>query len=362
MKRFLIGILLFISLTGICQNTASWYKVFTGKVGNMSATMHLHKSAESYFGYIWFTQNQWPMPLYCNELLSKNDSLEISAMGGPISFIFSGVLTDKSFTGNSTLQKENNPAKNASFELQVSNDKIFTPLNFYSTKGEAKLLPQIKNESEASYLIASIWPAENNALSLALKKHIQQALGIKIPVADLVKWMTAEKNKFLTTWKKENIKMFSKETPEMGLSLSVEEEDRVMVMYENEQLITIAHYSFGFTGGAHGNYGTSLETIKKSNGKKVALTDVLNPAGVKALPAILDKVARIQFEIKNSKPLDQNDFLVNKIPLTENFYVTTTGIGFLYAPYEIKSYAEGEVNLLVPFTALSPYLQPAFKQ
>jgi Protein of unknown function (DUF3298) len=45
----------------------------------------------------------------------------------------------------------------------------------------------------------------------------------------------------------------------------------------------------------------------------------------------------------------------------ENFYVTTAGIGFLYAPYEIKSFADGEVNLLVPFSALNAYLQPGFK-
>ena len=46
---------------------------------------------------------------------------------------------------------------------------------------------------------------------------------------------------------------------------------------------------------------------------------------------------------------------------TENFYITTSGIGFLYAPYELKSFAEGEVNLLVPFSALNTYLQPGFK-
>lgn len=362
MKRTFIGIMLsVISSIGIAQNNGSWYKVFTGKVGNMAATMHLYKAGESYGGYIWFAQNQWPMTLYYNEPLIKNDSLNISASGGPISFIFSGILTGKSFSGNSALQKENNPSKNASFLLQASDDKIFTSLSIYFTKGNAKLLPQIKNESEASYMTVSVWPAENNTLAMALKKHIQQTLGIKMPVTDPSKWMTDEKNKFLTTWKKGNSKMSPKEASEMGLSLSVEQEDRVMVMYENEQLITIAHYSFEFTGGAHGNYATSLATIQKSSGKKIVLSDVLNAAGIKALPAILDKVARVQFEIKNNKPLDQNYFLVNKIPASENFYVTTTGIGFLYAPYEIKSFAEGEVNLLVPFTALASYLQPGFK-
>ncbi len=362
MKRTFIGIMvLLMSSALVAQDHPGWYNVFTGNVGNMQATMHLHKAGDSYCGYIWFAQNQWPMPLYYNVSPHKNDSLEISAMGGSLSFVFSGVLTDKAYTGKTTLQKDNNAAKSATFQLQVSDDKIFTPFNFYSANGTAKLLPQIKNESEASYLVASIWPSENNLLSTAVKKHVQKALQIKVPIADPSKWMTDEKNKFLTNWKKENSKMSPKEASEMGLSLSVEQEDRVMVMYENEQMITVAHYSFGFSGGAHGDFTTALETIQKSTGKKVLLSDVLNPAGIKALPLILDKVARVQFEIKNNNPLDQNYFLVNKIPLSENFYVTSKGIGFLYAPYVIKSFADGEINLLVPFTVLGPYLQPAFK-
>ena len=360
-KSIFWTVLFFMSFVGVAQTNESWYKVLTGKVGNMSATLHLHKAGKNYCGYIWFAQNQWPMPIYYNEPAVKNDSLEISAIGGPVSFVFSGVFTNDSYSGKSTLQKENNPSKSASFQLEVSNDKIFTPLKFYSAAGDAKLLPQIKNESEASYLIASIWPPGNDATGIAIKKYVQQSLGIKAPVADPLKWMTDEKNKFLATWKKENSKMSPKEASEMGLSLSVEEEERVMIMYESEQTITVAHYSYGFTGGAHGNFGTTLATIQKPTGKKLALTDIINPAGIKALPAILDKVARVQFEIKNNKPLDQNNFLVNKISPSENFYVTTTGIGFLYPPYEIKSFADGEVNLLVPFTALGPYLQPVFK-
>ncbi len=362
MKKIYFGfILLFVCFPGISQGD-SWYKVFAGKVGNMSATMHLHKAGESYSGYIWFDRNQWPMPLYYNVPAKKSDSLEISAVGGPISFMFSGVLTHKSYTGKSTLQKENTASKNAAFLLEVSDDKTFTPFKFYHAEGTAKLLPQIKNESEASYMIGSIWPAGSSVTDMTIKKYVQTELEIKTPITDPSKWMADEKNKFLAGWKKENSRMSPKEASEMGLSLSVQREDRIMVMYENKQMITIAHYSFEFTGGAHGNYGTSLATIQKSSGKKLAIGDVLNAAGIKALPAILDRVARMQFEIKNNKPLDQNYFLVNAIPVSENFYVTDSGIGFLYAPYQIKSFADGEINLLVPFTALTSYLQPAFKR
>lgn len=70
-----------------------------------------------------------------------------------------------------------------------------------------------------------------------------------------------------------------------------------------------------------------------------------------------DRVARLQYGVQNNKPLDQNGFLVNKIEPNQNFYVTDNGIGFIYAPYAIKSFADGEINLLVPLTVLKAYLQ-----
>jgi hypothetical protein len=67
------------------------------------------------------------------------------------------------------------------------------------------------------------------------------------------------------------------------------------------------------------------------------------------------------YNAKNNKPLDQNGFLVKKIMPAINMYVTGSGIGFMYAPYEIKPFSDGEINLLIPFTALKSYLLPGFQ-
>ena len=186
-------------------------------------------------------------------------------------------------------------------------------------------------------------------------------LNMPATVTEPGKWLMNSVKKSATAWKKENSKLSPNDLSDMGLSLSVQEETRVMVMYENEYYITLANYTFSYSGGAHGNYGTSLATINKLNGQQMKLSDVLNITGIKMLPVILEKVARLQYAIKNNLPLDQNDFLVKKIEPSKNFYITSSGIGFLYAPYEIKSFADGDVNLLIPFTVLTTYLQPNFK-
>ncbi|MGH2647229.1 MAG: DUF3298 domain-containing protein [Ginsengibacter sp.] len=352
---------LFNSLFSISQTSESWYKVYTGKAGNLSATLHLCKADKNYSGYIWFDKIPWPMPLYYNEPAEKTDSLIMSASSGSISIVLSGILKGDNYTGNSVLAKENSPSKTAPFQLQLSNEKKFTPFEYYFTHGHSKLLPEIKNESEFDYISATIWPVDKGILSEAIKKQIRLLLSIPATITQPAKWIADQKTKYMAAWKKNNSKMSPKEASEMGLSLSEEEESRVMVMYENELYINLANYNYSFTGGAHGNYATTLVTLNKANGKVLQLTDVLTAAGIKSLPSILDRVARIQYDIKNNNPLDQNDFLVKKIEPAKNFYITTNGIGFLYATYELKSFAEGEVNLFIPFTALNNYLQPSFK-
>ncbi|MEO5650218.1 MAG: hypothetical protein ABIR03_09900, partial [Ginsengibacter sp.] len=157
MKTFITAIfILFNSFFSNAQVAISWYKVFTGKVGNMNATMHLSKSAEYYSGYIWFDQNQWPMLLYSGEPPSKNDSIYLSASSGPLSIVLTGVLNDNNFTGKSILQKENGGSKNAGFQMQVSPGKTFTPFEYAYTKGSGKLLPKIKNESTCDYYSGTV--------------------------------------------------------------------------------------------------------------------------------------------------------------------------------------------------------------
>ena len=362
MKNFCSALFfLMLSFRGLGQTNQSWYKVYTGKVGNLAATIHLHQAEKNYNGYIWFDQNQWPIPFYSGDRVGLTDSINLSCSSGPVSLNLTGVLNSESFKGTSVLEKEGSSSKKAQFELQLNNDKKFTSFGYISAHDSTALLPQIKNESTCDYIVASVWPKGNTSVDAALKKQIAKMLSMPATVTEPGKWFTSFVNKSAAAWKKDNSKLSPKDASEVGLSLSVQEENRVMVMYENAYYITLANYTFSYTGGAHGNYATSLAVIDKQNGQQIKLTDVLNTAGIKLLPVLLEKVARLQYGIKNNLPLDQNNFLVKKVEPSKNFYITSSGIGFLYAPYEIKSFAEGDVNLLIPFTALNTYLLPGFQ-
>lgn len=55
-------------------------------------------------------------------------------------------------------------------------------------------------------------------------------------------------------------------------------------------------------------------------------------------------------------------YFADRIMPNGNFILTHKGITFNYTPYEIASYAEGEVLLFVPYSSIKELLTPAFKQ
>lgn len=360
-KYFCLLISFLITVSSFAQSDTVWYRVYTGKFGNMDAVMHLCRHSNSYSGYIWFAQLQWPMPVYGSPAVDHTDSIQISAGNTPLFLNLTGKLEQNNFAGHGNIQKDNRTAKEAHFSFQVNTQPQFSAFDYYFTEGHAILPPKLKNESTCDFSSAAIWPVNTNTISSSLKKEISLLLNSKVQVNNPLTLMNPEKNKFIAGWQKENSKLSPKDAADMGLSLSSSQDQNIMIMYEDEKTITLANYISTYSGGAHNNYYTSLITLNKKTGKILHLNDVLTAEGIRQLPSILDIVARQQFDIKNRQPLDENGFFVKQIKVTENFYITTKGIGFLYPTYELKSFAEGEINLLAPKVALSKYLLPEYR-
>jgi hypothetical protein len=118
---------------------------------------------------------------------------------------------------------------------------------------------------------------------------------------------------------------------------------------------TLSISNFSYTGGAHGNYGTSYLTIDVENRKRLRLEDVFKPGYESVLVPILEKKVREHFEMEPDAPLE-NFLFENKIPVTENFGLMENGILFDYPPYEIASYAAGEIDLLITYEELADIL------
>ncbi|RYZ45762.1 MAG: DUF3298 domain-containing protein [Sphingobacteriales bacterium] len=145
-------------------------------------------------------------------------------------------------------------------------------------------------------------------------------------------------------------------------SLNYDEQQHLMVMYRSASIISLANFNYAYTGGAHGNHATTYTSVDAVTGKKIALSSVLTPTGIKQLRKLLEKNFRKALNMGAAESLTEAGLFDNKIEPNKNFFLTATGIGFGFSPYEIGPYAMGEVIIFIPYSDFGNGINPSFKK
>lgn len=140
-----------------------------------------------------------------------------------------------------------------------------------------------------------------------------------------------------------------------GYGLRYQQQAATYVLWNQAPLLSLGYFSYDFSGGAHGNYATRTVSYDTRTGQPLAFAAVFRPDARPRLGALLEAAVRRTLRIPAGQSLD-GPLLVKKIPVTTNFYLTSGGAVFTYAPYEIAAYAEGEVSVFIPIADLQPLL------
>lgn len=143
------------------------------------------------------------------------------------------------------------------------------------------------------------------------------------------------------------------ETP--AYALRYESQQATYVLWNQAPLLSLAYYNFSYSGGAHGSYGTMVASYDTRTGQRLRFADIFRPGAEAQLSPILDRAVRRTLRIAAGEALDQTLF-VKKMPVTHNVYLTGGGAVFVYTPYEIASYAQGEIHIFVPMAELQSLL------
>lgn len=131
------------------------------------------------------------------------------------------------------------------------------------------------------------------------------------------------------------------------------------VVMNEEGWLVLQSMLYDYNGGAHGMYGSTYLNLDVSGGKIWTAADIFTDTT--ALLPLLDAAARSYFRLGVREPL-AGRLLIEEVPFTRNVCCAPGGIVFIYGPYEIASYADGEVRLFVPYTRLYPFLQETFRK
>jgi hypothetical protein len=131
------------------------------------------------------------------------------------------------------------------------------------------------------------------------------------------------------------------------------------VIRQDSSLTTLEIGGYMFQGGAHGATVTCLFNWNTKANKVIGLSDIFVKDYEAKLNEIADTIFRKQEKLSDTSSLAHDYFFKNnQFALNNNFLITPVGIRFLYNQYEIKPYAAGQTNLLIPYTKIKSLLLP----
>lgn len=124
------------------------------------------------------------------------------------------------------------------------------------------------------------------------------------------------------------------------------------MLWQNGQYLSVEMNASGFTGGAHGYYGTALTTYDLNTGKSLllsavisdpeALRTMLGEAFVAEKQEMVPGVTLAELLLEPDQPL----------ALPVNFCILPEGIRFMYNPYEVAPYAVGQTDIMLSWEQL----------
>lgn len=172
---------------------------------------------------------------------------------------------------------------------------------------------------------------------------------------------------FLNTKKDQFFSQFNNEKKSWVESVSFKQtwydKNEMKIISNTNDYMHIQYAGSSFMGGAHNNYYFSERVFDLKNNKRTVLTDITT------MPD--EKLSEILFKNLNKMPTGANSgteevknsdmLLVDKIPVTDNFYFDEKNLYFHYSPYEIAAFAAGDITIPIPWTDLAGTLNEEFK-
>lgn len=343
----------------------NYYLQFEGTIGDQPAIMHVVKFGNTYdVNYTFNNEGQTIDLLFQKDSLLKNDSLffmefaprtqqDDPAGTDPVLHL---LIRPDGITG---FKFDNKKAQQPVQLRPKEGGNTFVPVGYTDS---IRITGFKKDTPTAFTSLVLLEPGKtpNSWFTMLLKKNI---LGAQIP--DSTSLQTALKQfgrSFIENFRDDidTMKAAGNEDEAPFSMMHYDQQISSNLIYNNNGYAVLSVGNYAYTGGAHGMYGQTMLCLDMQQQKELALSDVLRIDSATLQP-ILERHLRTRYKIAENKPL--TDILFDeRLALTDNFYFTPKGIGFIYQPYEVAAYAFGLIDVWVPYTDLKPYLQPAFMQ
>ncbi len=136
---------------------------------------------------------------------------------------------------------------------------------------------------------------------------------------------------------------------------------KAAVSFENKRVLSVRLDSYLFTGGAHGYTSTNFLNFDIEKGEKINTQELFQD--LLAFRSYAEEAFRKQENIPADAPINSTGFMfeLDSFYLPANIGLTPNGILLLYNQYEVASYADGQIQLTIPFREAKQFITPGMK-
>lgn len=133
------------------------------------------------------------------------------------------------------------------------------------------------------------------------------------------------------------------------------------IVYEDPQTITIEVESYTYTGGAHGYGSTSYLNFDKQGATELENWELFDD--LEGFQKFAETKFRIQEDIPQDVNINDTGFMFDAdvFHLPNNMGYTKDGLQLIYNQYEVASYADGPIVLVLPYNEINLYLKRKVK-
>ena len=140
---------------------------------------------------------------------------------------------------------------------------------------------------------------------------------------------------------------------------SYSEERDVKIIFNQDNIVSLRLIEYTYNGGIHGQTTKYFKCFNINESKQIKLSDLFSKDNYSRLSEIAEDEFYNQLSLSKTKDLKQQGFLFkdDKFKLNNNFYIDTVGLHFYYNTYEIRAYAYGPTDLLIPWSKIKHILK-----
>jgi hypothetical protein len=134
------------------------------------------------------------------------------------------------------------------------------------------------------------------------------------------------------------------------------------VIENTKKIFTVKHFERSYTGGPHPNHFINYYHFNPQTGKQLRVADIFKAGTEEALNKLGEKKFRKQNKMAAGISLDDAGYfsLTGKFYLPHNFLLKEKGVLFIYNPYEVASYDQGQIDLFFTYQELENLLRDEF--